>query len=58
MFPTAASRMGEDRIEEMCELYGHDCVFILGSQIWESTESIAASCERFMQSLSKLSTAH
>ena len=33
IFPTAAGRMGEDRIREMCEVYGRDCVFILGSQI-------------------------
>jgi len=58
IFPTAAGRMGEDRIREMCELYGHDCVFILGSQIRESPDAIAASCERFIQSLSKLSAAH
>jgi len=57
IFPTAAGRMGEDRIREMCELYGHDCVFILGSQIRESPDSIAASCNRFMQSLAKLSAA-
>ncbi|THJ20228.1 MAG: ribulose 1,5-bisphosphate carboxylase large subunit [Nitrospira sp. CG24D] len=58
IFPTAAGRMGEDRIREMCELYGHDCVFILGSQIRESPEGIAASCEHFMQSLSKISAAY
>lgn len=58
IFPTAAGRMGEDRIREMCGLYGHDCVFILGSQIRESPEGIAVSCERFMQRLAKLSAAH
>lgn len=58
IFPTAAGRMGEDRIREMCELYGHDCVFILGSQIRESPEGIAASCARFMQRLSQFSAAH
>ncbi len=51
IFPTAAGRMGEDRAREMCELYGRDCVFILGSQIRELSEGIAASCERFMRSL-------
>lgn len=58
IFPTAAGRMGEDRTREMCELYGRDCVFILGSQIRESPEGIAASCERFMQSLAQFSAAH
>jgi ribulose-bisphosphate carboxylase large chain len=57
IFPTAAGRMREDRIREMCELYGRDCVFILGSQIRESLEGVAASCKRFMQSLSKISAA-
>lgn len=58
IFPTAAGRMGEERIREMCEVYGRDCVFILGSQIRESSDGITASCERFMQSLDKLSAAH
>ena len=58
ILPTAAGRMGGDRIREMYELYGRDCVFILGSQIRESSEGIAASCERFMQSLAKISTAY
>ncbi len=58
IFPTAAGRMGEERIREMCEVYGHDCVFILGSQIRESPDGITASCECFMQSLDKLSAAH
>ena len=58
IFPTAAGRMGEDRIKEMCEVYGRDCVFILGSQIRESPEGIAASCEHFMQRLDKFSAAH
>ena len=58
IFPTAASRMGEDRISEMCALYGHEFVFILGSQIRGTSDGIVAACRRFMQSLSKISAAH
>jgi len=58
IFPTAAGRMGEDRIREMCEVYGRDCVFALGSQVRESPEGIAASCEHFMQRLNNFSAAH
>lgn len=57
-FASGSGRMGEDRIREMWEVYGRDCVFILGSQIRELPESIAASCDRFMQRLDKLSGAH
>lgn len=53
-----ASRSGEDRIREMCELYGRGCVFILGSQIRESPKNIAVFRERFMRSLTKCSDAH
>lgn len=57
MFPTAAGRMGRDRIQEMCELYGREFVFILGSQIRDSSEGLIASCEHFMKHLSTISAA-
>ena len=33
IFPTAAGRMAASRIHEMAELYGHDVVYILGSDV-------------------------
>jgi ribulose-bisphosphate carboxylase large chain len=58
MFPTAAGRMGEDRIREMCDLYGREFVFILGSQIRESSDGIMALCRHFMESVSRISLTH
>lgn len=47
-FPTAAGRMGEDRIAEMHETFGRELVFILGSQIRQDAAGIAEACKRFM----------
>lgn len=52
MFPTAAGRMDQDRISEMCSFYGQEFVFVLGSQIRENPDGIVAACRRFMQNLS------
>ncbi len=58
IFYTAAGRMGEDRIGDMCGPYNHDGVFILGNRIRESLEDIAASHEHFMQRPAKFSAVH
>lgn len=52
MFPTAAGRMDQARISEMCGFYGHEFVFILGSQIRETPDGIIAACRQFIQNLS------
>lgn len=52
MFPTAAGRMDQARISEMCGFYGHEFVFILGSQIRETPDGIIAAYQQFIQNLS------
>ena len=52
MFPTAAGRMDQARISEMCGFYGHEFVFILGSQIRETPDGIIVACRQFIQNLS------
>ncbi len=58
MFPTAAGRIGEDRISELRAFYGHEFIFILGSQIRETPDGIVSACRRFMQNLSGITAVH
>lgn len=53
IFPTAAGRMGEDRIAEMCETFGREFVFILGSQIREDASGVTGACRRFLSWLER-----
>jgi ribulose-bisphosphate carboxylase large chain len=54
IFPTAAGRMGEGRIAEMCETFGREFVFILGSQILEHASGVTGACRRFLSSLERI----
>lgn len=51
MGPTAAGRMGVDRIAEMCDAFGREFVFILGSQIRQDPSGVTGACERFLSLL-------
>ncbi|HXF94378.1 MAG TPA: RuBisCO large subunit C-terminal-like domain-containing protein [Nitrospiraceae bacterium] len=51
IFPTAAGRMGFDRIKDMCELYGNDVLFILGSRIQWDADGLVNACRRFLHAV-------
>ncbi|MEW6247126.1 MAG: RuBisCO large subunit C-terminal-like domain-containing protein [Nitrospirota bacterium] len=51
IFPTAAGRMGFDRIKDMRDLYGDDVLFILGSSIQRDTDGLVKACRRFIQAV-------
>ncbi len=51
IFPTAAGRMGFDRIKEMCDLYGNDVLFILGSHIQRDADGLVTACRRFLHAV-------
>lgn len=53
IFPTAAGRMEVARIPEMCDLYGRDVVFILGSRIQENLERLTSLCDQFVRALER-----
>ncbi|MGQ0811660.1 MAG: RuBisCO large subunit C-terminal-like domain-containing protein [Nitrospiraceae bacterium] len=55
IFPTAAGRMDSERIAEMCELYGSDVVFILGSNI-QQQGGLQQACKRFVEQVAHCST--
>jgi len=48
IFPTAAGRMGFERVLEMCEFYGPDVLFILGSSIQQHRAGLVKACRMFM----------
>jgi ribulose-bisphosphate carboxylase large chain len=54
ILPTAAGRMGEDRIAEMCDTFGREFVFILGSQVREDASGVTKACRRFLASLERI----
>ena len=54
IFPTAAGRMGEHRIAEMIDLYGHNVVFILGSQVRLDPAGVIETSRRFMTHIERL----
>ncbi len=50
-FPTAAGRVGSDRIKDIRDLYGDDVLFILGSSIQRDTDGLVKACRRFIQAV-------
>lgn len=48
IFPTAAGRMGFERAREMCEFYGPEVLFILGSSIQRHEAGLVKACQAFM----------
>lgn len=53
IFPTAAGRMGFERVLEMCEFYGQDLLFILGSSIQQHRSGLVKACRLFMDEVSR-----
>ncbi len=53
IFPTAAGRMAASRIHEMADLYGHDVVYILGSDVRRDTSKIRTACLEFVRRVEK-----
>ncbi len=51
IFPTAAGRMGFDRIKDMCDLYGNDVLFILGSRVQRDAGGLVNACRRFLHAV-------
>ncbi len=51
IFPTAAGRMGFDRIKDMRDLYGNDVLFILGSRIQRDADGLVNACRRFIHAV-------
>lgn len=51
LFPTAAGRMGLRQLPELCEFYGREVLFILGSAIHSHPKGIAAACEEFLRAV-------
>ncbi len=53
IFPTAAGRMTASRIHEMAELYGHDLVYILGSDVRREPSKIRTASLEFVRLVEK-----
>lgn len=53
IFPTAAGRMGFDRIKEMRDLYGDDVLFIVGSSIQCDDNGLVRACRRFVEEVGR-----
>ena len=53
IFPTAAGRMTASRIHEMAQLYGHDVVYILGSDVRRAPSKIRTACLEFVRRVEK-----
>jgi ribulose-bisphosphate carboxylase large chain len=53
MFPTAAGRMGLAQVPELCELYGRDVLFILGSAIQSHPKGATAACEEILRAVTE-----
>ncbi len=53
IFPTAAGRMGFERVLEMCEFYGQDLLFILGSSIQQHRAGLVKACRLFMDEVAR-----
>ncbi len=53
IFPTAAGRMGFERVLEMCEFYGQDLLFILGSSIQQHRAGLVKACQLFMDEVTR-----
>lgn len=55
IFPTAAGRMGFERVLEMCEFYGQDLLFIVGSSIQQHRAGLVKACRLFMDEVARSS---
>jgi ribulose-bisphosphate carboxylase large chain len=55
IFPTAAGRMGSDRVREMGELYGSEVLFILGSGIQRHEGGLVKACQAFVDLVARFS---
>ncbi len=53
IFPTAAGRMGFERVLEMCEFYGQDLLFIVGSSIQQHRAGLVKACRLFMSEVAR-----
>lgn len=49
IFPTAAGRIGRDRINEIVELYGNDVVIIVGGALLSPGQDVRSTCQTFMK---------
>ncbi len=54
MFPTAAGRMGIERVDEMGRLYGRDVLFVIGSHMHRHPGGLVRACQEFVQQLSRV----
>lgn len=54
IFPTAAGRMGAEQIAEICDLYGRNVVFILGSRIQQDSAGVQAACRSLIATLERI----
>lgn len=55
VFPTAAGRMGVDRAPEMCEVYGRDVLFVLGSSIQRHPDGLVKGSQGFVEAVARCS---
>lgn len=53
IFPTAAGRMGIERVREMIDVLGRDLVFILGSQVQLHPEGCLQGCRQFIREVER-----
>jgi len=53
IFPTAAGRIGFDRIAELCAFYGRDVLFVLGSRIQQETDGVVRACQKFVEEVGR-----
>lgn len=55
IFPSAAGRMGVERVREMCEFYGQDVLFIVGSSIQQHRAGLVKACQQFTDEVARSS---
>jgi ribulose-bisphosphate carboxylase large chain len=53
IFPTAAGRIGVERVKELCAFHGNDVLFILGSSIQRQEAGLVAACRAFMDEVTR-----
>lgn len=54
IFPTAAGRIGRDRIKEIVELYGNDVVIIVGGALLSPSQDVRSTCQIFMKQVEEI----
>jgi ribulose-bisphosphate carboxylase large chain len=57
IFPTAAGRLGFDRIAELCAFYGRDVLFVLGSRIRQDPGGLVQACRKFVAEIGRYAQA-